>query len=91
MIGDEELAIIAGPCAIESREQAFAVAEAVSAAARASFAAGLSSHARLLTRFKAWVKKALKILAEVREAYGLKIVTEAIDESSVDLVERYGD
>jgi len=33
----------------------------------------------------------LKILAEVRDGYGLKIVTEALDEASVDLVERYGD
>ena len=33
----------------------------------------------------------LKILADIREAYGLKIVTEALDESGVDLVERYGD
>ncbi len=33
----------------------------------------------------------MKILAEVREAFGLKIVTEALDEAGVDLVERYGD
>jgi len=36
-------------------------------------------------------EEGLKILAEVREVYGLKIVTEALDEASVDLVERYGD
>jgi 3-deoxy-7-phosphoheptulonate synthase len=36
-------------------------------------------------------EEALQILAEVRETYGLKIVTEALDEAGVDLVERYGD
>src|SRR6266852_871606 len=41
--------------------------------------------------FQGLGEEGLKILAEVRETYGLKIVTEALDESSVDLVEKYGD
>ncbi|MGB7923567.1 MAG: 3-deoxy-7-phosphoheptulonate synthase, partial [Pyrinomonadaceae bacterium] len=41
--------------------------------------------------FQGLGEEGLKILAEVREAYGLKIVTEAVDEAGVDLVERYGD
>jgi 3-deoxy-7-phosphoheptulonate synthase len=41
--------------------------------------------------FQGLGEEALQIMAEVREKYGLKIVTEALDEPSVDLVERYGD
>jgi 3-deoxy-7-phosphoheptulonate synthase len=41
--------------------------------------------------FQGLGEEGLKILAEVREAYGLKIVTEALDEPGVDMVERYGD
>ena len=41
--------------------------------------------------FQGLGEEGLKILAEVREAYGLKIVTEALDEAGVDLVEQYGD
>ena len=57
-IGGDELAIIAGPCAIESRAQAFAVAEAVrDAAARVSSAAAPTSRALRLTLSRGWVKK----------------------------------
>ena len=41
--------------------------------------------------FQGLGEEGLKIMAEVREAYGLKMVTEALDEHGVDLVERYGD
>jgi 3-deoxy-7-phosphoheptulonate synthase len=41
--------------------------------------------------FQGLGEEGLKILADVRDAYGLKIVTEALDEAGVDLVERYGD
>jgi 3-deoxy-7-phosphoheptulonate synthase len=41
--------------------------------------------------FQGLGEEGLKILAEVRETYGLKIVTEALDDVGVDLIERYGD
>ena len=41
--------------------------------------------------FQGLGEEGLRILAEVRETYGLKIVTEAIDEAGIDLVERYAD
>ena len=56
-----------------------------------SSAVALTSRARRPTRFKDSAKKDYRILADIREAYGLKIVTEALDEAGVDLVERYGD
>ena len=90
-IGSEDLAIIAGPCAIESREQAFAVAEVVSRSGAKFFRGGAFKPRTSPYSFQGLGEEALQILTEVREAYGLKIVTEALDESGVALVERYGD
>jgi 3-deoxy-7-phosphoheptulonate synthase len=90
-IGGSELAIIAGPCAVESRTQAFAVAERVRRSGARFFRGGAFKPRTSPYAFQGLGEEGLKILAEVREAYGLKIVTEALDESGVDLVERYGD
>lgn len=90
-IGGDELAIIAGPCAIESRAQAFAIAEAVRRSGARFFRGGAYKPRTSPYAFQGLGEEGLRILAEVREAYGLKIVTEALDEAGVDLVERYGD
>jgi 3-deoxy-7-phosphoheptulonate synthase len=90
-IGGDELAIIAGPCAIESRAQAFAVAEAVRRSGARFFRGGAYKPRTSPYAFQGLGEEGLKILAEVRETYGLKIVTEALDEAGIDLVERYGD
>jgi 3-deoxy-7-phosphoheptulonate synthase len=90
-IGGDELAIIAGPCAVESRAQAFAVAEAVRRTGARFFRGGAFKPRTSPYAFQGLGEEGLKILAEVREAYGLKIVTEALDEHSADLVERYAD
>ena len=90
-IGGDELAIIAGPCAIESHAQAFAIAEAVRRSGARFFRGGAYKPRTSPYAFQGLGEEGLKILAEVREAYGLKIVTEALDEHGVDLVERYAD
>lgn len=91
IIGGDEFTIIAGPCAIESRNQAFAVAEAVRRSGARFFRGGAFKPRTSPYAFQGLGEEGLKILAEIRDAYGLKIVTEALDESGVDLVERYGD
>jgi 3-deoxy-7-phosphoheptulonate synthase len=90
-IGGDEMAIIAGPCAIESREQAFEIAESVKRSGARFFRGGAFKPRTSPYAFQGLGEEGLKILADVREAFGLKIVTEALDESGVDLVERYGD
>jgi 3-deoxy-7-phosphoheptulonate synthase len=90
-IGGDELAIIAGPCAVESREQVFAIAEAVKKSGARFFRGGAFKPRTSPYAFQGLGEEGLKILAEAREQFGLKIVTEAIDESSADLVERYAD
>src|SRR5258705_8011326 len=90
-IGGDELAIIAGPCAIESRTQAFSIAETVRRSGARFFRGGAYKPRTSPYAFQGLGEAGLKILAEVRDVYGLKIVTEAMDEAGVDLVEKYGD
>jgi 3-deoxy-7-phosphoheptulonate synthase len=90
-IGGDELAIIAGPCAIESHAQVFAVAEAVRRSGARFFRGGAFKPRTSPYAFQGLGEEGLKILAEVRETYGLKIVTEAMDEHGLDMVERYAD
>jgi 3-deoxy-7-phosphoheptulonate synthase len=90
-IGGDELAVIAGPCAIENREQAFAVAETVARSGARFFRGGAFKPRSSPYEFPGLGEEGLKIMAEIREEFGLKIVTEAIDAAGVDLVEQYGD
>ncbi len=90
-IGGDELAIIAGPCAIESRTQAFTVAEAVRRSGAKFFRGGAFKPRTSPYAFQGLGEDGLKILEEIRETFGLKIVTEALDEAGVDLLERYAD
>ncbi|HKV28573.1 MAG TPA: 3-deoxy-7-phosphoheptulonate synthase [Candidatus Acidoferrales bacterium] len=90
-IGGAALAIIAGPCAIETREQAMAVAQCVKAAGAHLFRGGAYKPRTSPYSFQGLGEPGLKILAEVRERFGLGIVTEAIDNESLDLVEEYAD
>ena len=89
--GGPGLAIIAGPCAIESREQAFAIAERVHRAGAQFFRGGAYKPRTSPYSFQGLEEEALKILAAVRDKYGMKIVTEAIDRESLELVEEYAD
>jgi 3-deoxy-7-phosphoheptulonate synthase len=90
-IGGDELAIIAGPCAIESQAQAFKVAEAVRRSGAKFFRGGAFKPRTSPYAFQGLGEAGLKLLEEIRETFGLKIVTEALDEAGVDLVERYAD
>jgi 3-deoxy-7-phosphoheptulonate synthase len=90
-IGGKNLAIVAGPCSIETREQAFAVAEQVAAAGAQFFRGGAYKPRTSPYAFQGLGEEALKIMAEIREAFGLRIVTEALDRESLDLVEKYAD
>src|SRR6266702_8059691 len=89
--GGPGLAIIAGPCAIESREQTMAVAELVSRAGAQFFRGGAYKPRTSPYSFQGMGEEGLKIMAEVREKYGLAIVTETIDSETCDLAEKYAD
>src|SRR6476646_9112303 len=90
-LGGPGLAIVAGPCAIESRAQAFAVAERVHRAGAQFFRGGAYKPRTSPYSFQGLGEEALRIMAEIRQQFGMKIITEAIDNESLDLVEEYAD
>src|ERR1700688_1399119 len=90
-IGGQDLAVIAGPCSIESREQAFAVAEQVAKAGAQFLRGGAYKPRTSPYAFQGMGEAGLRIMAEVRERFGLRIVTEALDNESLELVEKYAD
>jgi 3-deoxy-7-phosphoheptulonate synthase len=90
-VGGTELAIIAGPCAVESRDQIFAAAESVQRLG-ARLLRGCAFKPRTSPyAFQGLGEEGLKLLGEARDAFGLLIVTETIDPENCDLVERYAD
>lgn len=90
-IGGPELAIIAGPCAVENAAQVFKVAQEVSKSGAKFFRGGAFKPRTSPYAFQGMGEDGLKILAEVRDQFALNIVTEAMDEHGIDLVEKYGD
>jgi 3-deoxy-7-phosphoheptulonate synthase len=90
-IGGNEVAVIAGPCGIESHEQAFGAAERVAKAGARFFRGGAYKPRTSPYAFQGLGEEALQIMAEVREQFGLLIVTEAVDHESLALVDQYAD
>src|ERR1035437_8612469 len=91
VIGGKGLAIIAGPCSIESREQAFAIAELVAASGAQFFRGGAYKPRTSPYAFQGLGLEALRIMAEIRDQFGLRIITEAIDNETLDLVAEWAD
>ncbi len=90
-IGDGSLAVIAGPCAVENREQVFEAAKTIAASGGRFFRGGAFKPRTSPYAFQGMGVEGLKMLAEVRDQFGLNIVTEAMDEYGIDLVAEYGD
>ncbi|HTR26610.1 MAG TPA: 3-deoxy-7-phosphoheptulonate synthase [Terriglobales bacterium] len=90
-IGGADLVIMAGPCGIESRAQAFTIAERVARAGAQFFRGGAYKPRTSPYSFQGMGEDGLKIMAEIRDRFGLLIVTEAVDYESLDLVDQYAD
>jgi 3-deoxy-7-phosphoheptulonate synthase len=90
-IGGRSLAIVAGPCSIESREQAFAIAEQVAKTGAQFFRGGAYKPRTSPYAFQGLGEEALKIMAEIRDRFGMRIVTEAIDNETLELVAEWAD
>ncbi len=90
-IGGRDLAVIAGPCSIESREQAFAIASDIAASGAQFFRGGAYKPRTSPYAFQGLGLEALKIMSEIREKFGLRIVTEALDAESLHLVADWAD
>jgi 3-deoxy-7-phosphoheptulonate synthase len=90
-VGSGTLTIIAGPCAIESEEQALTIARHVKRAGADLFRGGAFKPRTSPYSFQGLGKEGLEILAHVREETGLSVVTEVLDYETFDLLEKYAD
>lgn len=90
-IGAKEVAVIAGPCSVETEEQLLTTAEAVKSAGATLLRGGAFKPRTSPYTFQGLGEDGLKLLAKAREKTGLGIVTEVMETAEVDLVAEYAD
>lgn len=90
-IGNGNTAIIAGPCAVESEDQALTIAGKVKAAGASMFRGGAFKPRTSPYSFQGLGQEGLRILEKVREETGLPVVTEVLDLQTFDMVEEIAD
>ena len=85
------LAFMAGPCSVEDEDVMLRVAEGVKAAGAQFFRAGAYKPRTSPWSFQGLREKGLKILAKVRDATGLPVVTEVMDTADIEIVGEHAD
>ncbi|AEG61304.1 3-deoxy-7-phosphoheptulonate synthase [Desulforamulus ruminis] len=90
-IGADQVAVIAGPCAVESREQLMKAAQAARRAGARFLRGGAFKPRTSPYSFQGMEEEGLKLLAEVSEQTGLVTVSEVIDEDSLERATAYID
>jgi 3-deoxy-7-phosphoheptulonate synthase len=90
-IGSTDIAVIAGPCSVESEQQILATARLVRDAGASILRGGAFKPRTSPYAFQGLGKQGLKLLARAREETGLCVVTEALEPETVDLVAEYAD
>ncbi|MGL5269603.1 MAG: 3-deoxy-7-phosphoheptulonate synthase [Selenomonadaceae bacterium] len=91
LVGGGHLGIMAGPCAVESREQLLEAAECVKAGGANFLRGGAFKPRTSPYDFQGLADEGLKMLKEVGEKTGLKVVTEIVDVNDVDRLCEYAD
>ena len=91
LMGNKKIGVIAGPCAVESREQIIETAHIVKEAGAIALRGGAYKARTSPYSFRGYGEKALHWLIEAKEATGLPIVTEVLDTDSLPLICEYAD
>ncbi|MEX0754427.1 MAG: 3-deoxy-7-phosphoheptulonate synthase [Actinomycetota bacterium] len=90
-IGRDSFTLIAGPCAVESEEQALAACRAAADAGATILRGGAYKPRTSPYSFQGLGERGLAILTQVREELGLPIITEVVDARHVELVAQHAD
>jgi len=91
VVGGPRIAVIAGPCSVESRQQIVDLAHQLKDLGAAGLRGGAFKPRTSPYQFQGMGETALEYLAEARERTGLAVVTEVMSIDQVDLVARYAD
>jgi 3-deoxy-7-phosphoheptulonate synthase len=90
-LGGKAIAVMAGPCSVESKDQILEAAHAVKAAGATFLRGGAFKPRTSPYEFQGLREEGLKLLALAREATGLKVVTEVKDTETLQMVAEYAD
>ena len=90
-VGGEQLAIMAGPCSVESYEQLYDVAVKVKEAGAQFLRGGAFKPRTSPYDFQGLGLEGLKILRDVGDKTGLRVVTEIVDKDDIEIVSEYAD
>jgi 3-deoxy-7-phosphoheptulonate synthase len=90
-LGGKKVSVIAGPCAVENRDQLLETAKAVKALGASALRGGAYKPRTNPYSFQGLQEKGLELLAEAREATGLPIVTELMSIKDIEVVAKYAD
>ncbi len=90
-VGGERIVVIAGPCAVEGRERTMAIAKDVRRYGAVLFRGGAFKPRTSPYSFQGMGEEGLKILAEVKQVYGMPVVTEITTPAQADLIMKYVD
>jgi 3-deoxy-7-phosphoheptulonate synthase len=90
-IGGSEIAIMAGPCAVESEGQILDIAHTLAGQGATILRAGAFKPRSSPYTFQGLGEEGLRLLARAREETGMAIVTEALDAEGVEIVSEYAD
>ena len=90
-IGGPDVVVAAGPCSVESREQMFAISEAVSKAGAKILRAGAFKPRTSPYAFQGMGEPGLKLMREAADKFGLFTVSEVMDPSQVEMMGKYVD
>jgi len=91
VIGGERLVVVAGPCAVESREQALATAREAKKYGAVLFRGGAFKPRTSPYSFQGLGEQGLQILAEIRDELGMGVVTEITSTAQADMMMKYVD
>ena len=91
VVGGDRIVMIAGPCAVESHEQAMTIAKEVKKYGAVLFRGGAYKPRSSPYSFQGLEEEGLKILADVRKETGLGVVTEITSPTQADLMMKYVD
>ncbi len=90
-IGGDQVVVMAGPCSVENRKMLLETAQRLSAIGVTILRGGAFKPRTNPYSFQGLGEEGLKILAEAREATGMKVVTEVMSPDKVELVAKYAD
>ena len=90
-IGGPEVIVMAGPCSVETEEQVFKIAKYVKDSGAKILRGGAFKPRTSPYSFQGLGEEGLKLLRSAADEYKLKVITEVMDKSQIDLVEKYAD